>query len=155
MLFRSLEQKFCGNWIVFLRLHPNMADVDFGKLPDFIKNLSHYDDVQELLAVSDCLITDYSSIIYDFMLTRRTAFIFATDLKEYQKNERNLYFSLDSTPFTLAENNEELCESILNFNDEVYQTKINEFAKRMNVFDDGHASERVVQWMMKKLEEKS
>ena len=136
-----------------LRLHPNMADIDLKSLPDFIVNFTHYDDVQELLAISDSLITDYSSIVYDFMLTKRPAFIFATDLTEYQKKERNLYFTLDSTPFPLAENNDELLKNVFDFDDVYYQKMIAEFSDRMNVFDDGHASERVVQWMLKKLEE--
>ena len=80
-LKNALEEKLGGEWIVFLRLHPNMANVELKSLPEYIKNVSPFPDVQELLAAADCLITDYSSIIYEFMLTKRPAFIFATDLQ--------------------------------------------------------------------------
>ena len=58
----------------------------------------NYSDIQELMVSSDALITDYSSCIYDFMLSRKPGFIYATDADKYN-NGRGLYYSLTSTPF--------------------------------------------------------
>ncbi len=146
----SLESKFGGNWIIFLRFHPNMNDFININLPDFVVNVSQYSDVQELMAISDCMITDYSSIIFEFMLTKRPAFIYASDLNEYKKNERSFYFTLDSTPFSLAKDNNELSNNIINFNNIEYQKKIFAFSNKMHIFDDGKSSERIIKWIEQK-----
>lgn len=141
-----LERTFSGEWIILLRLHPNMADVPVGYLPDFVKNYSFYYDVQELLAVSDILITDYSSIVYDFMLTGRPAFIYATDFNDYEK-ERGFLIDLKETPFSIAENNEELERNMSEFNAHSYSENIATFKSKVGSFDDGHASERIIEWI--------
>lgn len=148
-LKKSLEEKFSGEWEIILRLHPNMAEVDVKNLPDYVKNFSHYNDVMELLCASDVLITDYSSIIYDFMLTGRAGFIYATDFADYEK-ERGFLIDLKETPFSIAKNNKELEKNILNFNYEDYSKKVSDFKKKIGSYEDGKASERVVEWILGK-----
>lgn len=145
----ALEAKFSGKWKIILRLHPNMAEVDVANLPNYVKNFSHYGDVMELLSASDALITDYSSIIYDFMLTDRAGFIYATDFSDYEK-ERGFLIDLKETPFSIAENNDELENNILNFDMESYTKAVLDFKNKMKIYEDGHASERVVEWILKK-----
>lgn len=153
-LKNTLETKFGGEWIILLRLHPNMADVNLKNLPDFVKNYSLYNDVQKLLSASDILITDYSSIIYDFMLTERPAFIYASDFNDYKK-ERGLLIDLRETPFSIAQTNSCLQKNILDFDFNFYQKNISEFKTKVGSFDDGHASERVVKWIDEKQLEKN
>ncbi len=141
-----LEATFSGEWIVLLRLHPNMADVAVGTLPAFVKNYSRYCDVQELLAISDILITDYSSIVYDFMLTGRPAFIYATDFNDYEK-ERGFLIDLKETPFPIAGNNGELERNISGFDARSYSKKLAAFKDKVGSFDDGHATERIIDWV--------
>lgn len=148
-LKNALEAKFSGEWEISLRLHPNMAEVDVKNLPSFVKNYSRYGDVMELLSASDALITDYSSIIYDFMLTGRAGFIYATDFADYEK-ERGFLIDLKETPFPIAQNNDELEKNILDFNYEDYSKKVSDFKKEIGSYEDGHASERVVKWILKK-----
>ena len=69
--------------------------------------------------ISDIGMTDYSSWAYDFVLTRRPLFIYASDLDEYN-NERGLYYPLESTPFPVAENNEMLLNNVRQFDDVAY-----------------------------------
>lgn len=148
-LKKSLEEKFPGEWAIILRLHPNMAEVNVSDLPDYVKNFSHYSDVMELLCASDILITDYSSIIYDFMLTDKPGFIYATDFADYEK-ERGFLIDLNETPFSIAKNNEELEKNILNFQYEDYSEKVLDFKKKIETYEDGNASERVVEWILEK-----
>lgn len=145
-LKQSMEYKFGGEWIVLVRLHPKLKKIK----DDFIKNNSNclidvtdYSDMQELLAISDSVITDYSSCIYDFILTHRPAFIYATDIKEYNA-KRGFYYPLESTPFPVAKNNDELIENIRNFDDKKYTNEVDEFLKEKGCIDAGHASEEVV-----------
>lgn len=149
-LKKNLEKLFSGDWIILLRLHPNISDVDISTFPNFVFNLSKYNDVQELLCASDILITDYSSIIYDFMLTERPGFIFATDFNDYEK-ERGFLIDLKNTPFPIAETNEELEKKLSEFDFNSYLQKVEKFKNMIGTFEDGHASERVAKWMEEKV----
>ena len=104
---------------------------------------SFYPDIQELLVASDGAITDYSSCIFDFMLSKKPAFVFATDIKDYN-TDRGFYYPLKSTPFPVATNNKELEQNILNFDNEKYQKEVALFLKDKGCIEDGHASERIV-----------
>lgn len=151
LLKSALEKRFGGEWGICIRLHPNFNTVVMTDLPECVCNVTSYPDVQELLCVSDCVITDYSSLIYDFMLTKRPAFIFATDLERYIQYERGLNFTLDSTPFGMAQTNEELYRNITMFDNEVYVKGVEKFMATYEMNDDGHASERVVGWIIQKM----
>lgn len=148
---KSLEEKFSGEWEIILRLHPNMANIAVSNLSNFVKNFSHYSDVMELLCASDILITDYSSIIYDFMLTGRAGFIYATDFSDYKK-ERGFLIDLRETPFPIAQNNDELEKNILGFDYEDYSKKVSDFKKKIGSYEDGNASKCVVEWILGKNE---
>ena len=87
--------------------------------------------------------TDYSSCIFDFMLSRKPAFIFATDIENYN-TERGFYYPLESTPFPVATDNIELIENIRNFDYEKYKQEVEIFLQEKGCMEDGHASERVV-----------
>lgn len=153
-LKNSLHQKFGGDWVIVSRMHPHFKRRNLEKL-NFVGNVveaNNYPDIQELLLAADAVITDYSSCIFDFMLGRKPAFIFATDIKDYN-TERGFYYPLETTPFPIAVNNAELCENILNFNNENYQIKIDEFLQDKGCIEDGHASERVVDLIEKIMKE--
>jgi CDP-glycerol glycerophosphotransferase len=143
---QAISKKFNDDWVVIIRLHPwllNYKDKFTPKGSNIIDATS-YSDMQELLVASDILITDYSSCVYDFMLQYKPAFIFATDIKKYD-NTRGLYYPLSSTPFPVAETNDELVEKIENFDYESYKENVAEFLKGKGCIEDGHASERVVE----------
>ena len=133
-------------WVLLVRLHPNLIKVS-QKIFNFdttnVFDATKYHDIQELLISSDMMITDYSSCIFDFMLSRKPAFIFATDIEHYN-TERGFYYPLESTPFPVATNNEQLVENISNFDYEKYKNEVEQFLKDKGCIEDGHASERVV-----------
>lgn len=140
-VINSLKNKFGGEWIFGLRLHPSVANL-LKELPDNVINMSDYDDVQELLYTSDMLINDYSSIMWDFVQTKKPCFIFANDLEEYE-NSTGLYTKPSSWPFPLAETNEELIGNINNFNNEKYLKNVENYFKWMDSFETGHACEKL------------
>ena len=104
------------------------------------------------MAVCDMGITDYSSWICDFVLTGRPGFIYANDLKEYG-DERGFYYPLDSTPFAIAENNDEMEANILNFDDAKYAADTKDFLEARGSKEDGKAAERVVALIKKYMKE--
>lgn len=144
-IIKALQSKFKGQWIFAVRMHYHLKN-NSTKLFHFADNIidaSFYPDIQELLIASDIAITDYSSCIFDFMLQKKPAFIFATDIEEFN-NQRGFYYPLESTPFPIAKNNEELAQNILNFDNEKYIKEVEKFLVDKGCMEDGHASERVV-----------
>lgn len=147
-LLKALTDRFGGKWSVLVRLHPTVRKLA-NRFADreTIIDVTAYPDIQEIMAISDVAITDYSSWIYDYILTRRPGFIFATDINSYV-TERGFYYPISSTPFPIAENNEQLINNILSFDNELYQKNVESFLQEKGCIDDGHASERVVDKIM-------
>lgn len=145
-LIKVLSEKFGGNWTILVKLHPRLEEYEDKLIPPNanIINVSAYSDIQELMVASDVLITDYSSCMFDFMLSRKPAFIYASDIDEYN-SERGFYYPLEETPFPVAEDNETLINNILNLNLESYKARIEEFLKEKGCIEDGRASERAVE----------
>jgi CDP-glycerol glycerophosphotransferase len=146
MLRDALAERFGGNWLIFVRIHPrlmkkNIAMENRCNGTD-VFNLTSYPDIQDLLFAADALITDYSSCICDYALTGRPAFIYATDIKSYDM-ERGFYYSLYDSPWQVALDNEELKENILRFDSDKYECARDEFLNKMGCVEDGRASERV------------
>lgn len=144
-----LESKFGGKWVVGVRVHPNLSGKN---LTSRTLDLSNYPDPQELLLITDCLITDYSSCAFDFVLTRRPVFLYVPDYADYITS-RGLYYPLSSTPFSIAEDFNELIASIRNFNQIEYEKKTDAFLKAKISFDDGNASKRIADLIIKHIEQ--
>jgi CDP-glycerol glycerophosphotransferase len=100
----------------------------------------------ELLAVSDVLISDYSGSLYDFPLTNRPCFIYASDYEEY-KLERDLEFDLNKVPYPLSCNNQDLQNNITNFDHNKYLCQLSEFHKVLGDQAEGTASKQIVSWI--------
>lgn len=151
-LIKNCQERFGGDFVALVRLHPNIIDkcgalkFEEGK----IINASLYPDMQELLVAADIVISDYSSLMFDFALTRKPCFQFAVDIEEY-KEDRNFYFPLDQLPFALAENNDQLQDIILNFKEKEYHEKLKDFFSETGMVMDGQASKRCVDWILQKI----
>ena len=139
----ALENRFGGNWLIALRLHPSVAaEVKNMKFPDFVFDVSAYADSEELVAAFDILVSDFSSIMFEPAFVKKPVFLFAKDISDYIENEYELLIDYRELPFAIAENTEQLCENILNFNKEGYEKNLGNFLKKYSVCEDGHASER-------------
>ena len=143
-----MEGKFGGEWKILLRLHPNVA-IESKKVvkPEYVIDVTHHEDAQDLVVVADIVITDYSSIMFEPAYVRKPVFLFAPDKKEYINGERELLIAYDTLPFPIAETNEELAENIRVFQQEEYEEKVTQFINVYGVHEDGHASERVADFI--------
>lgn len=152
-LHDACTRRFGGEWTVLIRLHPNVAGQS-GELFDYdgtnIADATMYPDMQELLSASDILITDYSSSMFDFALSKKPCLRFANDVEAYTK-DRNFYFSFDEIPFPVAESNDEMIAIIESFDMEAYSKKRDAFYNKLNFREDGKASERCADWIISKL----
>lgn len=136
-------------WKIIVRLHPySVSRMGLFDYDDDIINGSLFDDPQELCVISDALITDYSSIMCDFFLQEKPVFLYAPDLERYSDSRtgRGLRFKL---PIPFNHNQEELQAQMETFDKERYDEAINTFMQTdYQSFDDGHASERIVNVLM-------
>lgn len=146
-LINCLQKKFGGDWYVLLRVHPQLALSNHENAKrnygDKIINVSHYEDMYELVAAADVFITDYSSAAFDVASINTPVFLYADDFKEYIKERGGLLWNEEEMPFEMASDNQKLRENILNFNNYDYVKKINKFKEELEILEDGHASERV------------
>ncbi|WML45804.1 CDP-glycerol glycerophosphotransferase family protein [Neobacillus sp. PS3-40] len=143
-LIKVLEKKYGGEWIVLVRLHPDVTEkADSLQYSSKILNATEYEDMNELLAVSDILLTDYSSCMFEFSLTKKPIFLYAPDIEKYIE-ERNFYFNLQSLPYPLAENNDQLQKVIEGFDKSRYLTELSAFLKEIEIYDSNGASAKIV-----------
>ena len=147
-LCETLKRKNGYNWKILYRLHPNIRNtIHERQLPSLCINMSNYNDIQELLCISDILITDYSSCMFDMAFLKKICIIYASDLDQYLKNERELYFDIKVLPFPFATNNEELIHHIWNFEKNLYLSKINDFLKKIGSFEEGTACKQIYRYI--------
>ena len=143
-IINALSNKFGGEFIMLLRLHPNIvSEASQFNYDDFVLNATSYPDVQELLAVADVLITDYSSCMFDFGMTGRPTFLYCEDFNDYSSNDRKLEFVMEELPFPLAQSIEEFENIIATFSLDEYTTKRKNFYKSIGYVDSGHGAEKI------------
>jgi CDP-glycerol glycerophosphotransferase len=155
--FETLVQSVCttfgGEWVVLLRLHPHLVNLGTTlqrRCRELTIDASKYDDIQELLAASDILITDYSSLMFDYIFTGNPVFLYTPDLEEYVKKERNLYFDIKALPFEHACSNTELNELIQNFDERKYKLASERFQQKVGSFEQGTACAWIVNYIKTK-----
>lgn len=150
-LIYALEKRFGGKWYIFLRLHPqlikNMKEMPVKKKNQRLVDVSGRPDMNEIIAAADAMITDYSSAIFEGLLTGQPCLIYADDLEDYIADRGDLMFDLNELPFPVASNNDELIKNILSFNQNEYKEKSIRFITQVGITEDGHASERLVDFM--------
>lgn len=141
LLMKSLVEKFGGEWVILRRMHW-MAAKFFSEITEDYIPAESYSDMQELLYSIDVLLTDYSSSIWDFSFTKKPCFLICFDLQKYRE-DRDFYNPIQTWGFPVAENNEQLRNNILNFNQLDYSIKMDEQHEKNNSFEKGHSAENV------------
>ena len=135
----ALERKFGESFICLVRFHPNDPVGRNMTFNQGIINVTSYNDVQELLYISDVLIADYSSLMWDFSLQGKPVFLFHPNNEEYQA-ERGTYISPDLMPYVIAISNSDLCDKITLFDEESYKAKLSKYFDEYQSFDKGKAA---------------
>lgn len=141
----ELEKKYNKKIVFIVKLHPNLSNININ-LPSYVMNLSNYEDLNELLLISDILITDYSSCSFDFMVTNKPIFLFVKDEKSYI-NERNFNFKINDLPFLSARDNNQLIKLIRNFDEFSYKKGVEKFISDLHILEDGKACDRVIEFI--------
>lgn len=145
-LVHVLEQRFGGEWKILCRYHYFSADGDaVWKGSPLLLDVSRYEDMQELILCSDCMISDYSSCMWDFSYTEKPCFVYAPDLLEYMKNDRSFTVSPSQWPYPICQEPEQLYRAILEFDGTVYREKLRRHWKEMGSYDSGDACRSLIE----------
>lgn len=144
--FEKLKDQLSEEFIILFRAHWLVAqEFDFEKYKDFIIDVSNYDDINELYVISDMLITDYSSVFFDYANLKRPIIFYMYDLKEYRDNIRGFYLDIKELPGNIVEEEDKLIEEIKLCSDKFkYNEKYKKFNGKFNYLDDGNASKRII-----------
>lgn len=151
MDFDEMYNQLSDDYILIVKFHYLVKEnIDWSKYNDFIIECDADWDIQELYLISDIMITDYSSVMFDYAILKRPMIFFTFDLEDYKNNLRDFYFDMvEEVPGPICKTNEEMIDYIKNFNREDYDNDYGEkyklFNEKFNQFDDGNASKKVIE----------
>ena len=129
-------------YILLLRLHPSIKKDNISVDNIFSYDFSKYEQVSDLLIVSDILISDYSSIIFEFSIMKKPILFYSYDVEEYIKNRGFYYSYYEFIPNKINYTTEEVINSVIN--KEWDLERIEKFARYFFNPFDGNSTERVL-----------
>ncbi|AZU64000.1 bifunctional glycosyltransferase/CDP-glycerol:glycerophosphate glycerophosphotransferase [Neobacillus mesonae] len=144
----KMKEVLGDEYVVALRMHYFIADdINVEGLDDFAFNLSKYDDIAELYLISDILITDYSSVFFDYANLKRPILFFTYDLDKYRDQLRGFYLDFENdAPGPLLRTSDEVIEAIANIETvkKEYASRYEGFYEMFCSWHDGKSTEKVV-----------
>ncbi|AGZ46151.1 bifunctional glycosyltransferase/CDP-glycerol:glycerophosphate glycerophosphotransferase [Actinoplanes friuliensis] len=144
-------EKLGDDHALLVRRHPNVVDEIPGNGDGFVYDMSTYPDMADLLAAADILITDYSSVMFDFANTGRPMLFFTYDLAHYRDELRGFYFDFEQeAPGPLLSTSEEVVAAIRDIDAIAarYTDRYRAFAAKGCDLDDGAATGRLIDGML-------
>ena len=135
------------DYVLLLRYHHLVMAPELTNFGNRIISVSDYGDTQELLAISDCLVTDYSSIFFDYLNRDKPIIYYAYDLHTYTETTRNMYMKMDNLPGPVITNFDALvnCISDIDGIEDQYKQKRQDFYQEFCSNDDLGAAERILE----------
>lgn len=147
--FASMSEKLGHQWFFLIRAHYYVtSSLNLKGCSNAAMDVGNVDDITDLYLLSDLLITDYSSVFFDYAELKRPMIFYAYDLDKYRDKLRGFYFDMISeVPGPVVTSEDQLTEEISSWDTlgERYRDKAAGFYKKFCSLDDGHASERVIE----------
>ncbi len=142
-VLRNLDKKTSDDTVIIAKLHHlTGGSIDFSKYKKVLPFPNEY-ETYEVLAMADCLITDYSSVMFDYANTGRKIILYTYDCEEYQ-NTRSMYTSVETLPFVITTELKELIKEVNALDKyEDYSEKIHHFIE----YDTPHASKDLIEYV--------
>lgn len=146
----QLYEHLHDEYVLFVRIHPSVVliEINSNGYKNFVFNFTRKATINELIVVSDLLITDYSSIPFEYVLLNKPMIFYPYDLKEYQENP-GLWDKYENiVPGPVAYSTEDIIRIIKN--NEFDMEKYREFLSTWNQYSDGHSSDKLAQYILKR-----
>lgn len=136
----KLLQRLGDEYVLLYKFHPLSKGAQLAKNKRIIN--ANHEDTHDLFAVSDVLISDFSSIIFDYSLLSKPMYFYTPDLENYL-NDLGCFVDYNQMPGAICYDIEQLAQAI--HEKEMYP--IEDFAKKFFKYHDGHNTDRVVQFI--------
>src|SRR5690625_1323484 len=146
---RKLYENLKDDYVFIFKIHPFVKN-DFTipyDMSDFFYDLSEFREVNDLLLVTDILITDYSSVCFEFGILNKPMLFFGFDVEQYIKDRDFYYDYFDFIPGPLVKDTDQIIDKIIN--EDFQSEKIKPFIKYFFGDSLGHASKNVVDNVIK------
>lgn len=147
-----LKKKDKREWVCLVRAHPGAIGLTGIDRADNILNVSDYEDMCDLLLVSDMLVTDYSSTAGDYVLLNRPVILFHSDIEDYSKNTRALYFDVNQSPYFRVKSQKELEKLIEKLDDEMIRANCSAILDFYGDCETGNAGEEIAKIIAARVE---
>ena len=171
-MMQAFTEKFGGEWYLFMRLHPQLVS-QIDKYPldgirEHVIDVSNEDDMCEILAAVDAIVTDYSSAAIDASYVGIPAFLYIDDLDTFVKDRGDMFFNINPPepirnnkkmapgvdvilPYPVARNNKEFVKNIMEFNLQKYINNVSKMCTDLKIINDGKASQKVAEIIEKEI----
>ena len=140
---RQIDSSLKENQVCYVNLHPYLkGSIDFSQFEN-LRTIPLKYETYDFLNCCDVLITDYSSVFFDYACTKKKIILFAYDEEEYFR-DRGVYFGFEKLPFTKVTNVEELMKAIeepINYDDK-------EFLQKFCPYEAGDVAEKICNQMI-------
>lgn len=148
--FHRWRQVLGEEYLVLFRAHYFISSsFDFESLGGFVKNVSDLDDINDLYLVSDALVTDYSSVFFDYANLKRPIVFYMYDYDAYKHEMRDFYFDIHMLPGPVVKTQEELLITLKNQElcVEKYREKYEMFNQKFNPHQGACSREYLKKWV--------
>ena len=147
-----MYRQFKDDAVLLIRGHQLVADsVDTSMFGGFARNVSHYPDISDLYLVADVLVTDYSSVMFDFVNTGRPMVFFTHDLEAYRDDLRGFYIDFEAeAPGPLLGHTTDVIDALTDL-DRVaaeHAGRYAAFREKFASLEDGRAAARFVDQLL-------
>lgn len=144
--FGKAEAALGEEYVILFRAHYFISGrMDFGKYKDFVFDVSDVEDINELYVISDLLITDYSSVFFDYANLERPIIFYMCDYEEYKNELRDFYFDIRELPGPVLKNEEQVFQEIKKLSGNFYvDDKYKQFRDKYNYLDGADTSRKVL-----------
>lgn len=144
--FDAVFRRFGADAVVIQRGHVNTMNAPARRLPRNVIDANRYPDINDLYLAADILVTDYSSVMFDFILTGKPIVYLAPDIAHYRDVTRGFYFDFEKvSPGPIVSHTNEVLDLIEDPGKVRgdFESRYTAFVRRFAPLDDGHAGERV------------
>lgn len=149
--FDRLREKLGDEYVILFRAHYFISNsFDFEKYSGFVYDVSKLDDINELYIIADMLITDYSSVFFDYAILKRPIIYYMYDFDLYKNEMRGFYIDIAELPGAIVKDEDSLIAQIKATDGFEYDEKYKRFNDKYNYLDDGAAAKRVVETVIKR-----
>lgn len=138
--FQKWESELSEKYILIFRAHQRTNQLMDLKFTNFLRNYSDYNDLNDILIVADVLITDYSSVVFDYSILEKPFICFAYDYEDYL-DERGFYFDPEKVyPQGIIKNEDDVLFRLKNLDIRLESQKTADLKRQFMSYSSGDAT---------------